>query len=91
MRGWSPQFWENRQLVAVRPPRPEDLDALIERFWSDPALDGLPRVYVGDNTVIVPAAVVDYLREQGHSFDTKPVVSAGDLPAEEVNAIRRTG
>lgn len=91
VRGWSPRLWENRELVAVQPPRPEDLDALIERFWSDPELQGLPHVYVGDNTVIVPAAVVDHLRRQGHPFSTKPVVSAGDLPPEEVNDLRRNG
>jgi hypothetical protein len=88
---WSPQFWSNRQLVGLQFPNPEGLDALIEQFWTDPVLEGLPRVYVGDNTVIIPAAVVTYLRQQGHSFTARPVVSAGDLPAEEVNEIRRCG
>jgi hypothetical protein len=87
--GWRGSFWDYREHVALRFASSEDLDALIDRFWSDPALWGLPRVYVGDNTVVVPAGAADYLRQQGHEFTLTKVVSAGDLPAEEVNRIRR--
>ncbi|MCI0460408.1 MAG: hypothetical protein L0Z62_25935 [Gemmataceae bacterium] len=90
-RGWSPQLWSNRQLVGLQFPTHEGLDTLIERFWTDPVLEGLPHVYVGDNTMIGPAAVVDHLRQQGHTFTPRPVVSADDLPAQEVNAIRQCG
>jgi hypothetical protein len=89
--GWNPQLWSNRELVGLHCPRREDLSALIEQFWEDPALDGLPRVHVGDQTVVVPAAVVDYLRDKGHAFIVQPARSSADLPQEEADRIRRLG
>jgi hypothetical protein len=30
------------------------LDALIDEFWSDPLVQGVPRISIGENTVVVP-------------------------------------
>jgi hypothetical protein len=86
---WERSIWYYPKKAALEFRSEEDLDALIDRFWSDPELYGMPRVYVGQDTVIVPAEAVDYLRQKGHPFTVRNVVSAGDLPPEEVNRIRR--
>jgi hypothetical protein len=87
---WSPTYWGTYPQAALQFASDEGLNALIDEFWSDPLLRGMPRFYVGDNTVIVPASVVEGLRRKGHQFVVQKVVSAGDLPAEEVNRIRRS-
>jgi hypothetical protein len=88
---WWSDSWAPVEEAALQFPTEEVLDALIGDFWSDPLLRGMPRFYVGDNTVIVPASAVEYLRGKGHPFEVHKVISAGDLPAEEVNRIRREG
>jgi hypothetical protein len=69
----------------------EELDAAIDWLWTVPELRELPRVHVGDNTMVVPAGAADLFRRKGYQFTLRSVVSAGDLPAEEVNRIRREG
>jgi hypothetical protein len=88
--GWEPLLGGGGHQAALQFGSAEGLDALIDQFWSDPLLQGVPRIFVGDNTVIVPASVVEHLRQAGHEFAVQKVVSAGDLPAEEVNRIRRS-
>jgi hypothetical protein len=88
--GWEPLLGGGSQQAALKFGSAEGLDALIDQFWSDPLLQGVPRIYVGDSTVVVPASVVEHLRQTGHEFIAQKVVSAGDLPAEEVNRIRRS-
>jgi hypothetical protein len=88
--GWGPLLGGGSCQAALQFGSAEGLDALIDRFWSDPLLQGVPRIYVGDSTVIVPASVVEHLRQSGHDFVVKKVVSAGDLPAEEVNRLRQS-
>ena len=68
-----------------------DLDSAIDLLWSDPELQGMPRVHVGEQTMIVPTAALPLFRKKARNFTATAVVSAGDLPAEEVNRIRRGG
>jgi hypothetical protein len=90
LQGWEPLLGAGSQQAALQFATAEGLDALIDQLWSDPLLQGVPRIYVGDNTVVVPASVVDHLRQTGHKFIAQKVVSAGELSAEEVNRIRRS-
>jgi hypothetical protein len=69
----------------------DELDRAIDWLWSTPELRELPRVHVGQHTLVVSAESVDLFRQQGYDFTLCAVVSAGDLPAEEVNRIRREG
>jgi hypothetical protein len=88
--GWEPLLGGGDQQAALQFGSAEGLDALIDHFWSDPLLLGVPRIYVGNNTVVVPASVVEHLRQTRHEFVVQKVISAGDLSAEEVNRIRRS-
>jgi hypothetical protein len=87
---WSPQFWANKH-AALQFCSTEELDAAIGWLWEVPELRHLPRVHVGENTMIVPEGAVDAFRKRGYHFTVNSVVSAGDLPADEVNRIRREG
>jgi hypothetical protein len=89
MGRWNPQFWSYRQLVAIQFRTEEDLDAAIDLLWDDSELQGLPHVHVGDWTMIIPAQAVDCFQRKARNFCIKSVVSAGDLPPEEINRIRR--
>jgi hypothetical protein len=88
---WAPQFWANPRQVALRFASGEELDAAIDWLWSVQELRELPRVHVGQNTMVIPAGAVDLFRKKGFRFTQSLVVSAGELPAEEVNRIRREG
>jgi hypothetical protein len=90
-RAWASQFWANTQQVALRFASAEELDAAIDWLWVTPEMRELPRVHVGENTMVVPAGAVEAFRQRGFKFDATTVVSAGALPAEEVNRIRREG
>src|SRR5437660_882082 len=85
---WAPSFWANPRHVGLQFASAMELDAAIDWLWSAPALRNLPRVHVGHNTMIVPAEAVELFRQKGYHFTLRTVVSAGDLPAEEVNRIR---
>jgi hypothetical protein len=85
------QFWANTRQVGLRFVSGEELDAAIDWIWTVPELRELPRVHVGDNTMVVPAGAADLFRQKGYQFTLSTVVSAGDLPSEEVNRIRREG
>src|SRR5688572_19181261 len=86
---WAPRFWDNAHQVGLQFDSETDLDAAIDWLWEAPELRDLPRVHVGRNTMIVPAAALALFRQKGFQFTVCPVVSAGDLPPEEVNRIRR--
>jgi hypothetical protein len=86
---WDPAFWSYPQHAALRFDSEADLDAAIDLLWNDRELRGLPRVHVGDNTLIVPADAVDAFRKKARHFVVQPVVSAGDLSPEEANRYRR--
>ena len=69
----------------------DKLDLAIDWLWSVPELRELPRVHVGQNTMVVPAESVERFRQKGYDFTVCSVVFAGDLASEEVNRIRREG
>jgi len=83
--------WDNSQQVGLQFGSTEELDAAIDWLWTDAILRDLPRVHVGRNTMIVPADTVDLFRNKGYHFTLSRVVSAGDLPPEDINRIRREG
>jgi len=87
-KGWEPTSWVAYEQAALQFPSKEGLNALIDALWREPLLQGMPRVYVGENTVIVPASVVEDLRRKGQQFIVQKVLAAGDLSTEEVNQIR---
>jgi hypothetical protein len=66
--GWEPLLRGGSRQAALQFGSTEGLDSLIDQFWSDPLLQGVPRIHVGANTVIVPATVVEHLRQTGHEL-----------------------
>jgi hypothetical protein len=86
---WQPSIWSYRQQSALSFGADEDLNAAIDLLWNDAELRGMPRVHVGERTMIVPTAAVPLFCKKARNFTATAVVSAGDLPAEEVNRIRR--
>lgn len=65
------------------------LDAAIAVLWKDDELYGLPRAHVGDNTMIVPTEAVPILKARGLQFKESRVLSAAELPPEEIDRLRR--
>jgi hypothetical protein len=57
-------------------------------FWHDPDFFGLPRYYVGDWTVVVPAAAVEALRRRGLEFVVQLVAVPGATSAQRLNELR---
>jgi hypothetical protein len=90
-RNCEGQCHDTAQQAAVRFGSTDDLDAAIDWLWTDPELRDLPRVHVGHNTMIVPAAAVERFRKQGYHFTEQKVISAGDLASDQINRIRREG
>jgi hypothetical protein len=87
-QAWKPRFWDNERHAALRFVSEEELDKAIDWLWSAPELRRLPRVHVGQNTMIVPAQTADLFAKQGFQFSVGNVISAGDLSAEKANHIR---
>jgi hypothetical protein len=88
---WSPRFWSNAEQVGIHFESTAELDSAIDWLWSSPLLRDLPRAHVGANTLVVPAPAVEFFQQQGFRMTLQPIISAGDLPAEEVNRIRKSG
>jgi hypothetical protein len=88
---WQPRFWANSDKVSLQFVSTDELDAAIDWLWTEPGLCDLPRVHVGENTIIVPAQAADLFRKTGFQFQLAQVTSAGDLAPEEANRIRKTG
>jgi len=88
---WLPRFWANEDKVSLRFATTDELDAAIDWLWTVPDLRELPRVHVGENTMVVPAQAADLFRKKGFQFILATVTSAGDFPPEEANRIRKTG
>ena len=85
---WKTRYWDNDHLVALRFTSSEELDAAIDWLWADPEMRHLPRVHIAENTMAIPAQAEPRFARQGFRYTVCPVVSAGDLSAEEVNRIR---
>ncbi len=86
---WNAAFWSYPQHAALQFASEADLDDAIDLLWNDSELRGVPRVHVGDNTMIVPAEAVDLFQRKVRHFVVRPVFAAGDLSPEEANSFRR--
>ena len=60
----------------------------LRLFWHDRDFFGLPRYYVGDWTLVVPAAAVEALRHRGLEFTVQPVALPGETSTERMNELR---
>jgi len=85
---WDPDLNAYVDLKALTFPNAEEIDAAIDLLWSD-SLRKLPHELAGGNTIIVPAAAVRYFAAAALTFSEDEVLSPSDLPAEEINALRR--
>jgi hypothetical protein len=88
---WQSRFWDNERHVSLQFATTEELDAAIDWLWTVPEVRELPRVHVGQNTMVVPAEAVEIFRKKGFQFVAGGVTSSSDLPPEEANRIRKTG
>jgi len=86
---WDSSIWSYERQAALEFATEADLDATIDLLWNDSELRGLPRVHVGDNTMIVPAEAVPFFQKKARHFVVRPVVNAGDLSPEEAAEFRR--
>jgi hypothetical protein len=86
---WKPDLdmYENKKALRFR--TEEECDAAIDLCWNDAELRGVPRSHVGNNTMIVPAAAVPYFKARHLRFTVESVVSTRELPAKEVQRLRR--
>jgi hypothetical protein len=76
------------QLKALTFASGEEIDAAIDLLWGEDLRD-LPHDLAGGDTVIVPAEAVRYFTAAGLKFTETEVLSAADLPAAELNRLRR--
>jgi hypothetical protein len=85
---WASQFASYREKSALKFPTKSALREALRLFWHDRDFFGLPRYYVGDWTVVVPAAAVEALRRRGLEFTVQPVALPGEMSAERMNELR---
>ncbi len=85
---WKPHLDFYRDKRALTFKEETELDAAIDLLWSEPLQD-LPHDLMGGDTIIVPAEAVGYFKEKGLRFRSSKIQSAGDLPSDEVNRLRR--
>lgn len=90
-QNWQARFWDNDSHASLQFATTEELDAAIDWLWSVPEMHQLPRVHVGENTIIVPTQTVEFFRKKGFQFVVGAVTSTSDLAAEEANRVRKTG
>jgi len=88
-RRWAPDMSWYDDKVALAFNTEEDIDAAIDLCWSDKDLRGVPRVHVGEWTMIVPAESLPFFQKKARNFTVKNVISAGDLSPEEMAKVRR--
>jgi hypothetical protein len=65
-----------------------DFEKVLELFWHDVRFHATPREHVGDRTIIVPAEVVDRLRQENIPFEVHKVACAGDISPGELSRTR---
>jgi hypothetical protein len=66
----------------------KDADKAIDLLWTDDLYE-LPHALAGGDTIIIPADALPYFEGKGLRFRKSKVRSAGDLPPEEINKLRR--
>src|SRR5262245_49690434 len=71
-----PRFGPTAPQVGLQFASGEELDAAIDWLWSAPELRELPRIHVGQSTMIVPEEALEQFRQKGYHFAILPVVSA---------------
>ena len=88
---WRSRFWDNESHISMQFSTTEDLDSAIDWMWDTPEMRELPRVHVGENTIIVPCQAVAAFQKAGFQFIVEQVISTSDHTPETANRIRRTG
>jgi hypothetical protein len=86
--GWAPNLTGCREKCAMKFRTKGGLREALRLFWHDRDFFGLPRYYVGDWTIIVPAAAVEALRGRGLEFTVQLVALPGETSAERMNELR---
>ena len=86
--GWAFDLTVCREKSALRFRTKSALREALRLFWHDRDFYGLPRYYVGDWTIVVPAAAVEALRRRGLEFTVQPVALPGETSAERMNELR---
>ena len=66
----------------------QDFRAAIDLVWTE-ALREMPHALPGGFTMIVPPEAVPFFAKSGLQFEDTEVLSAGDLPPEEISKLRK--
>jgi hypothetical protein len=85
---WYPHLDYYRTLEAVTFESDEDFRAVLKLFWNSPELFGVPRDIIAGRTIVVPSEVVHVLQPTELKFTHSRVLSAGELPANELAELR---
>jgi hypothetical protein len=87
-RRWHPDLNAYAELKALTFPSTAAIDAAIDLLWSDP-LRKMPHELAGGDTIIVPGEAVGYFKGAHLTFSEDDVLSPSDLPAHQLNELRR--
>lgn len=75
---------------AVKFSSQDEMNIFIDMLWADPELKGVPRMPVGDNTLIVPAIAEELLRRKlAGKFSIAPVIDPSTLSSEEWSELKK--
>ena len=87
---WQPDLDSYPKLTAMTFPSDEEVEKAIDLLWAE-ELNSLPHELVGGLTIIVPAEATEHFQAAGLQFTVDEVTSASELPAEELNELRKQG
>jgi len=73
---WKPSLHDYESISALEFSSPEDVDAFIDKLWSNEPLRTMPRAHVGRNTIIVPTQAVPLLLHDQFTFRISRVTSS---------------
>ncbi len=85
---WKAMISSYAHLRALTFASREDFDAAIALVWTEELIE-MPHDLVGSYTMIVPPEAVPFFKRSGLKFEDTEVLSAGDLPPEEIAQLRR--
>jgi hypothetical protein len=85
---WHPDLNGYAELKALRFASAAEMDAAIDLLWTDP-LRKMPHELAGGDTIIVPGEAVGYFKAAHLTCSQDDVLSPSDLPAPELNELRR--